>query len=142
MTNRFIWAALLSLSFLGSCHRYDLSVSKLPSDARDLASTYVGTPDPRPAPIGEKLLIDWRIPRLMVQEGASLRLSLLYWNYTEEIISYPIDSWIGYKVYRLVNEECAERKGLLTYKAEIVQQDGTVFKEWQHQLFVNLIDIQ
>lgn len=49
---------------------------------------------------------------------------------------------MGWVTYKLFNEEYDKTGGILTYKAEIVTEDGTVYREWKHQLWVNLIQIE
>jgi hypothetical protein len=107
-----------------------------------LASSHVGTPDPRQAhpPLGQGIIINFWIPtNILKKQHPSLTLDLLFRNYSQKKITYPLSSTWGYKVYKLLNEEFAKTGGLLTYKAEIVAQDGTVIKEWEHQLWVRLI---
>jgi hypothetical protein len=41
----------------------------------------------------------------------------------------------------LLNEEYEKSGGILTYKAQILTQEGEVFREWRHQLWVNLIQV-
>ncbi len=128
---------------LASCEKYYVSVSSIPINASYLASSQVGTPDPRQAhpPVGQKLVIDWAIPPEMLSEQPKIILHLLYKNHGEKEVVYPITCRGGYTVYSLLNEEFVETKGLLTYRAEIVTEGGKVYREWKHQLWVNLITL-
>jgi hypothetical protein len=126
-----------------SCSKYYVSVSRKKVDARDLASTHVGTPDPRQAhpPCGQMLIIDWRLPQHIVKAHPYIALDLIYWNNTEKSVFFPIRTPIGYATYSLLDERFDETGGILTYRAQVVGDDGRVYKEWRHQLWVNLIQI-
>ena len=108
---------------------------------RYLASTHVGTPDPRQdhPPIGQMLILDWRVPQEVFKKKPEVVLDLILWNYTQRQIRIPIKRQMDFATYRLFNEEYDKTGGILTYKAQIVTEDGNVFREWKHQLWVNLI---
>ncbi len=142
---RILFLVLTATCFaLSGCQKYYLSVCQQWVDARYLASTHVNTPDPRQEnpPIGQMLSIDWRIPREILEKKPHIELDLILWDYTEEKKSYPIDKQMGWVTYKLLNEQYDKTGGILTYKAQIVTQDGTVYREWKHQLWVKLIHIQ
>lgn len=128
---------------LASCEKYYVSVRSIPVNASYLASSHVGTPDPRQAtpPVGQKLVIDWSIPPEMLAAQPKIVLHLLYKNHTEKEVVHPITCRGGYMVYSLLDGDFAETKGLLTYRAEIVTEEGQVYREWKHQLWVNLITL-
>ncbi|MBY0530007.1 MAG: hypothetical protein K2P51_07430 [Rhabdochlamydiaceae bacterium] len=129
---------------LGGCQKYYLSVCQQWVDVRYLASTHVNTPDPRQEnpPIGQMLSMDWRVPQELLAQKPRIELSLIFWDYTEEKKSYPIDKRMGWATYKLLNDDYDRTGGILTYKAEIVTEDGSVYREWKHQLWVNLIQVQ
>jgi len=133
----------LCLIYLSSCSNPYLSVSQLRVDRTYLASTSVHTPDPRQEkpPFGQTLIIDWRIPSEVLDKHPRIRLHLFFRNYEDQILTYPIHRRFGTQQYFLLNEEYEEKKGLLTYKAEIVIDGDELFKEWKHQMWVNLITI-
>lgn len=134
---------ILLLVLLFSCDKYYISVRQMPVNAGYLASTHVGTPDPRQAhpPLGQKLIINWVVPPEVLTQDPKVVLYLVYKDHTEKKISYPILYRNGMEVYSLLNEEFENKKGLLTYRAEIVTQEGEIYKEWKHQLWVNLITL-
>lgn len=134
---------LFPLLLLCACEKYDLSVRQLAVDSRWLASSHVGTPDPRLAhpPLGEKLAISWTVPPELLAQEPRVVLHILFWNHTQKEVSYPIHYRTGTKVYSLLDEEFEKTKGLLTYRAQIVTADGHVYKDWKHQLWVNLITL-
>ncbi len=101
----------------------------------------VRSPDPRQAhpPIGQQLVVDWQVPQALLKRNPICILHVIYWDYTEETFTHKIDRKIGHWTYDLLNEAFFARKGILTYRAEILTSDGEVYKEWKHQLWVNLI---
>lgn len=108
-----------------------------------MASTAVYSPDPRQAdpPIGQQLIVDWQIPQALLKRKPICVLHVIYWDYTEEIFTCKIDRKVGYWKYDLLNEDFFARKGILTYRAQIITNDGDIYKEWKHQLWVNLIQM-
>ena len=134
---------LLLLSLLSGCDKYYLSVCQQKVDSTYLASSHVGTPDPRQKnpPIGQMLIIDWKVPRKILEEKPSILLKVIYWDYSASTFTYPIEQQMGYKTYSLLNRDFEEKKGILTYKAEIITDGQTVYKEWVHQLWVQLIQL-
>jgi hypothetical protein len=136
---------LLPLICLTGCAKNQyLSLMSDKIDARYLASTHVGTPDPRQAnpPQGQRIVIAWYVPGRILEERPEIRLHLLFWNNTTQVVCYPIYKGRGNKVFFLLGDEFIEKKGILTYKAEIVTADGSVFSEWKHQLWVNFIEVE
>jgi hypothetical protein len=138
----FLAVPLFFLLFTG-CRQYYLSVCQEWVDVRYLASTHVGTPDPRQdhPPIGQMLILDWRIPQEIYNQKAQIVLDLIFWDYTEKQIQIPVKRRMDFATYKLFNEDYEKTGGILTYKAQIVTQDGKVFREWRHQLWINLISV-
>ena len=112
-------------------------------DSSYLASTHVSTPDPRQEnpPLGQKLIVDWRVPKEIFDQKPEVVLDLIFWDYTTRQVKIPISHRMDFLAYKLLNEEYEKTGGILTYKAQIVTQDGSVFREWRHQLWVSLIKI-
>ena len=98
----------------------------------------MGTPDPRQThpPLGQKLILDWSLPQEVLDEQPKIVLHLLFWDHTQKQITYPVTYRTGYEVYSLLNEEYEKNHGLLTYRAEIIIQEGKVYRDWKHQLWV------
>jgi hypothetical protein len=130
-----------ALLFFSGCRQYYLSICQEWVDVRYLASTHVGTPDPRQEhpSIGQMLILDWRIPKEILKKKPEVVLDLILWDYSTRQIRIPMRRRMDFATYRLFNAEYEKTGGILTYKAEIVTQDGHVFREWKHQLWVNLI---
>ena len=135
---------LLALCALTGCSQYYLTVSQQWVDARYLASTHAKTPDPRQdhPPLGQMLVLDWRVPKEILKKKPVLVLDLILWDYTTRQIRIEVDKRMDYATYRLLDEEYEKSGGILTYKAAIVLQDGTLYREWKHQLWVNLIKVE
>jgi hypothetical protein len=104
----------------------------------------VGSPDPRQAdpPCGQKVVLQWAIPPELLSEEPRLIFHVLYRNYTQEEIVYPIEDRSGMEVYSLLNEEYRSRGGLIAYQAEIRTKNGEIYRKWTHQLWVQLIQEQ
>jgi len=141
MKSLFICMLLL---LCASCSRHYLSIYAQKVDREYLASSKVGTPDPRQIdpPIGEMLTLYWHVPGTILAKSPHVKLHVIYWDYTEGTFTYPIDHRFGYVNYRLLGDEFYNKKGILTYRAEILTNDNTVYKEWKHQLWVNLITLK
>jgi hypothetical protein len=104
-----------------------------------LASTNVGSPDPRIPPNGQMILAEWWIPSRIVKQHPTLRIDVLFCDYTQDCVEFPINRTVGYETYSVLNKEFKETGGLLAYKAEIIDSDGEVLADWKHQLWVELI---
>jgi hypothetical protein len=46
------------------------------------------------------------------------------------------------EVFSLLNEEYRSRGGLIAYQAEIRTKKGEIYRQWTHQLWVQLIQEQ
>lgn len=133
------------LLFLSACGRSgSLSLMMDKIDARYLASTHVGTPDPRQVnpPHGQRIIINWFLPAKIMEKGVHINLHILFWNNTAEVVTYPLKTQRGSQQYFLLDEEFERKKGILTYKAEIITADGELYSEWKHQMWVNLILVE
>ncbi len=124
-----------------SCQTYYVSVFKQKIDRNYLASSHIGSPDPRQKnpPYGQMLTIDWNIPKSILDQHPKIVLDVIYWDNTHDVLYFPIDSRIGYTCYKLLNETYEAKKGFLAYKAHIVTENGTIYREWTHQLWVHWI---
>ena len=140
-----IYSTFLLIALLGSsCSKYYLSVQQQYVDINYLASVQVNTPDPRKAkpPLGQMLIIDWHVPPRILKQHPQVVLDLILWDYSTKIVTIPLKGQLNYTTYKLLNEEYEKVGGILTYKAQIVTEDGKVFRESKHQLWVKLITIE
>lgn len=135
--------SLSSLLFLTSCEKYYLSLTDQNINVNSLASVGAGTPDKRQQspPFGEMIVMDWRIPKDVLQKHPVIDLHVIYGDYTEESFEYTLKKRMGYVTYKDLNEEYASKKGIITFRADIRLEDGTIYREWKHQLWANLITI-
>lgn len=126
---------------LTSCQKYGLALRQQRVDASYLASTHVGSPDPRQKcpPNGQILVVEWWVPPPILKRDPKIVVTMVFRNYTEKVVEFPVSKRISYEVYSVCGEEFEETGGLLTYKAEIVTCDGEIFREWKHQMWVHLI---
>lgn len=126
-----------------SCSKYYLSVNQQWIDANYLASVNVGSPDPRREnpPLGQMLIIDWRVPQEVIDQQPEILLDLIFWDYTTTTIHIPVDKRMDYTTYKLLNDDYHQKGGILTYKATLVTGKGEVFRQAKHQLWVNLITV-
>ena len=129
---------------LSGCKRYDLTVTQQIINQEYLASSHVGTPDPRQAcpPYGRRLIISWQIPREILNKHPKIELDIIYWDYTEGHLTYEVSERKGYVLYSLLNREFVEKKGLLSYRAKMVTEEGKVYRSWKQQLWVDLIHVK
>lgn len=113
-------------------------------DVRYLASSHAKTPDFRQEnpPVGQILITSWRIPKEILNKHAEVVLEVLFWDYTKKIIHQPIDKKMDFFTFRLLDEEYEKSGGILTYQSKIVTEEGEIFREWKHQLWVELITIE
>jgi hypothetical protein len=134
----------LLLLITTSCQKYYLTIYQERVDRDSLASSHVGSPDPRQKnpPKGQELIIEWQIPEDILRQKPSIHLEMIYRDYSEEKKVYSISHKSGYVVYTLVDDQYKKSKGLLAYKAEIVTDDGQVFRRWQHQMWVKIIRLE
>ena len=127
-----------------SCGKYYLSVQQQWIDINYLASAQINTPDPRKnnPPLGQMLIVDWRVPSYILKQNPRIVIDLIFWDYTTKTVSLPVKGQMDYITYELLNEEYEKTGGILTYKARMVTEGDKTFKESKHQLWVNLITIE
>lgn len=141
---KYIATLLLLLISFSSCQKYGLEVRRQRVDQTYLASTHVGSPDPRQEcpPCGQMVVIEWWVPRELLCQNPKICLHLVLWDYTQRTVVFPIDKRIGYETYFVIGKDFESTCGIITYKAEIITEDGCVFRDWKHQLWVDLIQIE
>lgn len=139
------WLSFLTFLSFVSCQRYYVTVSQQKINSNYLASSIVETPDPRQnhPPRGQELIVSWKLPYKLLQENPLCILKVLYRDYTEATFYHKIKNATGYWKYSLLNEKFEKKEGILTYRTEIViGEDEKLYREWKHQLWVNLIPNQ
>jgi len=110
-------------------------------DVHFLASSHVGTPDPRQSdpPHGQRLLVAWRFPKDLLAEELTLRIMVRFWDESEKIVEQPIrERW----AQRAFDFPCADSgRRILSYRAVVTTEAGEVVASWQHPLWTEWIEI-
>ncbi|NGX27031.1 MAG: hypothetical protein K940chlam6_00958, partial [Chlamydiae bacterium] len=70
-----------------------------------------------------------------------LRIHILFQDFTETCVEFPIHTAVGYETYCVLNNEFKKTGGFLAYRAEIITCEGEIYTDWEHQLWVKLIDL-
>lgn len=86
-------------------------------------------------------VIEWQVPLELLPKNAFIEFDANYWDNIERRYVIPINDRKGYKTLFVINDDFIETGGVFTYRAKIKTEDGKVFREWRHQLWVNLITI-
>lgn len=123
--------------FLAGCYRGHLYVQQEWVDRNFLASTHVGTPDPRQCePMeGQRLLIAWDFPRSLYSCGLTLLATVRFWDEKEEVRTIPLVRRRGAEAFFFPGEK------ILTYRVDVVASNGEVIESWLHQFWIELIDV-
>lgn len=134
---RILGWVILIFPFLQGCYKDHLYVQQEWVDRNFLASTHVGTPDPRQEdpPQGQRLLVSWKFPRNLLDQQLSLLLRVRFWDNQEEFLCRPIHKSWGSAAFFFPKTK------LLTYKIDVVNREGACIETWEHQFWTELIDI-
>ena len=137
----FILCLLLTTACSSNCH---VSVRTDYLTKQALASYQVKTPDPRlnnPS-VGQRLIISWKFPSYYLNyKNFHFRLTVRFTNCSQITENICIkDRWSTY-VFALLNEDFFEKKGIRSYKIEVIGDDK-VLEEWHHHLWVELISFE
>lgn len=137
------WVALLFLLCTG-CEKYGLVLRQQRVDSLYLASTHVGSPDPRQKcpPSGQMLIVEWWVPPPLLKKEPRIIVQVLFRDYSEQIMEFPIQKRVGYETFLFPSVAQDPKRAMLAYKAEIVTGDGEVYREWKHQMWVKLIEVK
>jgi hypothetical protein len=134
---------ILFLIFLSSCYKNHLYVQHEKMDISYLASTYIGSPDFRQKhpPEGQRISIAWDFPISVFREHLNLVLTVRFWDNNQSVFVYKIPRKRGYTFYKFQDDSENKDKKILTYKVDIVNEDGSVVETWKHQFWKELIEI-
>ena len=104
-----------------------------------LASTQVKTPEACYACfVGQQVLVSWRLPREAALEGSELFFAVRFKDGEVEKLKVPVESRLGYWIYRIINKEYRSHKGILSYSARIVKGNETLYR-FDHKLWQDII---
>jgi len=140
--NYFTSISLLLLTT--SCQSHYLNVQTHYLSHQDLASFRVNTPDPaKETPIiGQRLMISWSLPKKYFNyQNLMLRVKVRFKDYQEDEVFISIYKKSGTYFYDLAQDEYLNRRGISTYKVELVD-NNTIIYSWQHPLWMNLITFE
>ena len=108
-----------------------------------LASSYVGSPDPNAEffTSGVQLSFEWEVSYATMDKNPQLIVDVIFGDLTEQRFEFKITRTSDYRTIRLIEPVFSEKKGILTFRAEIVTEDNEVVTEWKHQLWTPLLHI-
>jgi hypothetical protein len=110
-------------------------------DRNFLASSRIGTPDPRQEspPCGQRLLLSWHFPSDLLEQQLTLYMTVRFWDLSEEQIELSIENkWSQRAIYFPAT---SYEKRILTYCIVVRTQEGDVIESWKHPLWTELIHI-
>lgn len=141
MTARILQRVLLPvlLLLMGCAQRLPLSARSEYLSANYLASTQVRTPEPcYPCFLGEQVVVSWHIPRTLSLEKSSLLFQARLSDHELEEVRVPLESYEGFWIYRILNEEYKTHGGILSYSARVVQGEEVLYR-FDHKLWQDII---
>jgi len=126
-----------------SCYKNYLYVHHEKMDNTFLASSHVGTPDPRQKhpPEGQRIAISWDFPLSIYRENLTLITTIRFWDNKQDVFVYKIPRKRGYVFYKFQDETKNKTKKILTYKIDAFNEDGVLVDQWKHQFWKELITI-
>jgi hypothetical protein len=131
--------------FLSSCNGNNiLSLHTEYITIEDLASFYIGTPDPllNCPPFGQKLTVSWRVPNQSFHlNETSITLTVRFRDHQEITKKILLKRPLGSYVLCLNKEQYCQTGGILTYKAELWVGE-CLLKAWKHHLWAKLITFE
>jgi hypothetical protein len=136
--------SLILACFLVSCNRPPLTVQSDYIHYEDLASYHVNTPDQKKEwpETGQRLYVNWNLdPESIEGKETELLLTVRYGTREEALMTYPVDYYCGSVIYTLMNDEYRRKKGIVTFRADIMA-DQKVVACWRHQLWTELIRVE
>jgi hypothetical protein len=112
-------------------------------DVSYLASTYVDSPDYRQKnpPNGQRISIAWDFPLSLYRENLTLVLTVRFWDNRQDVFVYKIPRKRGYTYYKFYDDSNDKEKRILTYKVDIINEDGVLVDQWKHHFWKELIEI-
>jgi hypothetical protein len=138
-----ILLALLGICSFSCSSSAQLSVMEHSLNHERLASYIIGTPDPREYEdyYGQKLIIDWEIPKKDFEEGHNnLEIAISFKNDKRIVFIERVNKRSGTYTYLHEGPAIDEDGMLLTYRV-LLQHDEEVLEEWRHHTWAPYIDI-
>ncbi len=129
--------------FFAGCYKNHLQVQQTVLTQNFLASSWVGSADPRQKnpPEGESLIVSWDFPPSLFKQELFLETTIRFWDLSEEIFSQKIEKQSGWKEY-LSLYNLREKKGkILSYKAVVKNKKKRVVAVWEHPFWIKKIEV-
>jgi hypothetical protein len=134
-------SSFLFLSLLG-CSKEHLTVYTDYLSIENLASYHVRTPDPslNNPPLGQRLIISWSLSKKIFNNLENLHIDVIvrFRNREEDKFSIALYKASGTYIYYLLNKDYFEKKGILTYKLDLLT-NAILIEKWRHQLWTDPI---
>ncbi len=110
-------------------------------DIHFLASSKIGTPDPRQEnpPRGQRLLIRWNFPTYLLDRELTLYVTVRFWNNSEEVQEVAVHTKRSNTALAFPLK--TGRGHILTYQVVAKDGEGNVVSTWNHPLWTELIQI-
>lgn len=135
------WLSFITLIFaLSSCSHPQLSLFSTYSIRENLASYRVRTPDPslNCPTLGQHIYVNWHLNR-HYSLPVELKLFVRFGDRTETQENFYLTTHCGFYVYSLLNDDFFQKNGIVAFKAELLDTNGSIIQEWRHQLWVDRI---
>lgn len=103
-------------------------------DANFLASSKVGTPDPRKEhpPEGQRLIVAWDFPKSLFLQNLRMIATVRFWDHREQIVTCLLERKRDTAAFFFPNKGLSEKGKILTYLVQIVSDSGEVIETWEH----------
>ncbi|HEY4254959.1 MAG TPA: hypothetical protein VGM34_01265 [Chlamydiales bacterium] len=133
---------IVFLYIFSGCYKNHLYVQQQTVDRDFLASSIVGTPDPRQAhpPAGQRLLVGWSFPREYFEEPLTLVCTVRFWNHEEQEISTPLETRRGSEAFYFPVSD--KNHKILTYRVDVKNESGEIVESWKHHFWTELIVVE
>ncbi|MBM3201418.1 MAG: hypothetical protein FJZ56_03300 [Chlamydiae bacterium] len=104
-----------------------------------LASSFVKSPDPERTSFkpGQRLIVEWLLPYQQLKaDKLTLCLHVMYGNLEEEVVEYPVNTIAGFVSHLVLDPQFTEKKGVISYKAEIIDSEKNIIESFKQKLWV------
>ena len=131
---------LLSLLSLTACcqHRPTVYARSEYFNEKYLATSHIDLPNLyTPCFNGQQIVLNWNVLTRCLP--ATIILQVRYGNHECAEVTYQVDVPRGFKVYRLLNNEFWDKKGIASYSLKIYSGDECI-GTWNHHLWADVIE--
>ncbi len=137
-----LWIFCIFLLLTG-CYKDYLYVQQEWIDPQFLASSKIGTPDPRQEKpfFGQRLIIAWDFPKSFFSRDLHLLTTVRFWDNKEEVFQTPILRKRDITAFFFPNPDKTQDRHILTYQVQVFAKDGTLMAKWEHHFWTKLIDV-